>query len=122
MKNSLQAAWEFIGLLYHRFEAFFEAFYARHQGLCYLLALPLSIVLGLLAQHFFQKTGNAERSSKAEGKTRAQLNGIERRALLDKVQEDRVDPRLGQGLREAIRVDLNLTETPAAVLANLRVF
>lgn len=39
--------------------------------------------------------------------------------LLDKVQSERVDSRLSQGLREAIRVDLGLTEPPGAVSATL---
>lgn len=43
-----------------------------------------------------------------------------RARLLEKVQQERVEPRLRQGLREAIRVDLGLTEMPAAVPARLR--
>jgi hypothetical protein len=50
------------------------------------------------------------------------LTPDERRRLLDIVQSDRVDPRLSQGLRAAVRVDFGLTETPAAVPARLRTY
>jgi len=54
------------------------------------------------------------------GKHGRSLEADLRARLLETVQKKRVEPRLRQGLREAIRVDLGLMEMPAAVPARLR--
>jgi predicted NACHT family NTPase len=58
--------------------------------------------------------GSRKASRKDLGKRELRLR------LLDRVQNERVNPRLHQGLREAIRVELNLTELPGAINARLR--
>ena len=45
-----------------------------------------------------------------------------RSLLLNKVQRERIDPRLHQGLREALRIDYGLAERPGAVYLRLRAY
>jgi len=67
----------------------------------------------------YRITGGSERVMQGSP---APLDPALRLKLLDKVQRDRVDPRLSQGLRRAIRVDLGLTEIPDVVQSKLRVY
>ena len=97
--------------------AWIEGFYSDHTGLVALLGLGLAGVGLLLAYRALVKpkqTGSEDSST--------DLDPALRLLLLNKVQKERVEPRLRQGLREAIRVDLGLTETPGAVRPRLQVY
>ncbi len=95
-----------------------ETFYQEHSGLVNLLGVCAG-VLGAWAGVWSLRKSTAKKQAEAPSPFH---DPALRLSLLEKVQRERVDPRLRQGLREAIRVDLGLTETPGAVETTLRLY
>lgn len=99
------------------FSARIETFYKDHAGLVVLVGL-----LGTWAAVHYSRRALQRPTFKTSETSPPQFDSALRLRLLEKVKNERVDPRLCQGLREAIRVDLGLTVTPGAVQATLRIY
>ena len=89
MENWLQIVGKFWG----HYSALIEAFYKDHTGLVNLLILAATC-----AGAFFAYRAIAKAKTKAPENSPAPLDPVMRLRLLDKVQTERVDPRLRQGL------------------------
>ena len=113
MENWLQTLREFWGYS----SAWIEGFYKDNTGLLAMLAV---IFAG--AGTLFAYRAHVKRKPTPTKDPSTHLDPALRLRLLDRVQKDRVEPRLRQGLRDAIRVDLGLTETPGAVQSKLRLY
>lgn len=95
---------------------------SQHWSLATLLKAFLVILGGIVAITVYQEKKRAAEVPAASSAAEAPLDPALRLRLLDRVQHDRVDARLNQGLRQALRVDLDLTEMPDAVAPKLRVY
>src|SRR5579863_6630980 len=111
-----------IGDSWSDFSARIEALNTAHAGLMVFFALVLTLVG--VAFGGVQAVGAylgivTRKKTAAEGGTSPIDTGV-RRDLLNKIETEWIHERLHQGLRNAIRVDLKLTETLAAVRPMLR--
>ena len=116
MENWLQTLREFFGY----WSAWIEDFYEDHTG----LVAGLGLVFAAMATLFTLLAYRARVKHKptAANDSPTHLDPALRLRLLNRVQKDRVEPRLRQRLRKAIRVDLGLTETLGAVQPRLQLY
>ena len=84
------------------------------------LLMPGAIVLIMIALQLWQQHSAKTDEQVPEGAS-PPISPSVRRDLLDKTETEWVHDRLHQGLRNAIRIDLKLTETLAAVRPMLRI-
>jgi hypothetical protein len=112
LKHRLQTIGEFCS----HFLADIEAFSKTHTGLLVFLGLAIGGVQALLAYR-----GIVKRKTTTPENLLLPLDPNVRLDLLNKVESEWVHDRLHQGLRNAIRVDLKLTEALAAVRPMLRI-
>jgi DNA polymerase III delta prime subunit len=87
-----------------------------------LIAAFLGIVVAIIAVSLWQHRMATSAATSISSVPIPPLDPGLRLQLLDKIQRERVDPRLRQGLRRALRIDLDLTEIPGAVRPKLRVY
>jgi len=97
--------------------ALIEAFYKDHTGLVNLIGLLVAA-----ASAWFAYCAIRTPRQNIHPRLPALLNSSQRIELLEKIQRERVDPYLSQGLRQVTRIDLRLAETPDAVQPKLRIY
>ncbi len=71
----------------------------------------------------FEPSGTVEAaaSSRPQSAFESPLTEAERHTVLKRVQEAKIDPKLHRNLRQAVRIDLKLTETPPSITPPLNV-
>jgi hypothetical protein len=86
----------------------------------WILSLALAGLLAAIIAVEFRRHQRAKAPDRISPDLSGPLSPTLRLQLLDNIREMRVDPRLRQGLRKALRVDLGLTEIPGSVQPKLR--
>src|ERR1700682_1265718 len=112
-----------IGEFWSHFVAWVEALNKNHTGLLVFLGLilaALAVAFGGV-QAILAYLGIVKRKRTAPEDLSLPIDPKIRLDLINKVETEWVHDRLHQGLRNAIRIDLKLTETIAAVRPMLRI-
>ena len=87
-----------------------------------LLKVFLGVLVATVVVALWQSTTGEEASLDSSSLPAQPLEPSLRLRLLNRIEHERVDARLRQGLRRALRIDLRLTETPEEVRPSLRIY